>query len=215
MDQHIFGKNFPPASIPIIPLVFMTFLIPIYEFVVVPFARKITGHPSGITQLQRVGVGLILSIISMGVAGIIEVKRRDQSIKDPSNPISLFWLSFQYGIFGLADMFTIVGLMEFFYKEAPSGMKSLATSFAWLSLSFGYFLSSAFVDVINTVTKKIAPSKKGWLEGDKLNEINLNLFYWFLAVLSTLNFVVYLLCASWYKYKEDTAKSETESRNDK
>ncbi|PPD75364.1 hypothetical protein GOBAR_DD27703 [Gossypium barbadense] len=196
MDQHIFGKKFPPASIPIFPLVFMTFLIPIYEFVVVPFARKITGHPSGITQLQRVGVGLILSIISMGVAGIIEVKRRDQSIKDPFNPISLFWLSFQYGIFGLADMFTIVGLMEFFYKEAPSGMKSLATSFAWLSLSFGYFLSSAFVDIMNAVTKKIAPSKKGWIEGDNLDESNLNLFYWFLAVLSTLNFVVYLLCAS-------------------
>ncbi|KAK8550712.1 hypothetical protein V6N12_039406 [Hibiscus sabdariffa] len=210
MDQNIFGKKFPPASIPVIPLVFMTFLIPVYEFLVVPFARKITGHPSGITQLQRVGVGLVLSIISMGVAGIIEVKRRDQSIKDRSNPISLFWLSFQYGIFGLADMFTIVGLMEFFYKEAPSRMKSLSTSFAWLSLSFGYFLSSAFVDIINAVTKKIAPSKKGWVEGE-LDDSNLNLFYWFLAVLSALNFIVYLLCASWYKYKEDTAESESET----
>ncbi|KAK9022068.1 hypothetical protein V6N11_002363 [Hibiscus sabdariffa] len=209
MDQNIFGKKFPPASIPVIPLVFMTFLIPMYEFLVVPFARKITGHPSGITQLQRVGVGLVLSIISMGVAGIIEVKRRNQSIKDRLNPISLFWLSFQYGIFGLADMFTIVGLMEFFYKEAPSRMKSLSTSFAWLSLSFGYFLSSAFVDIINAVTKKIAPSKKGWVEGE-LDDNNLNLFYWFLAVLSALNFIVYLLCASWYKYKEDTTESESE-----
>ncbi|KAL4335149.1 hypothetical protein GQ457_07G036280 [Hibiscus cannabinus] len=209
MDQNIFGKKFPPASIPVIPLVFMTFLIPVYEFLVVPFARKITGHPTGITQLQRVGVGLVLSIISMGVAGVIEVKRRDQSIKDRSNPISLFWLSFQYGIFGLADMFTIVGLMEFFYKEAPSRMKSLSTSFAWLSLSFGYFLSSAFVDIINAVTKKIAPSKKGWVEGE-LDDSNLNLFYWFLAVLSALNFIVYLLCASWYKYKEDTTESESE-----
>ncbi|GMI92323.1 NRT1/ PTR family 4.5 [Hibiscus trionum] len=210
MDQHIFGKKFPSASIPVIPLVFMTFLIPLYEFLVVPFARKITGHPSGITQLQRVGVGLVLSIISMGVAGIIEVKRRDQAIKEPPNRISLFWLSFQYGIFGLADMFTIVGLMEFFYKEAPSRMKSLSTSFAWLSLSFGYFLSSAFVDIINAVTKKITPGKKGWVEGDNLDANNLNLFYWFLAVLSALNFIVYLLCASWYKYKEDTTESESE-----
>ncbi|XP_039004846.1 protein NRT1/ PTR FAMILY 4.5-like, partial [Hibiscus syriacus] len=208
MDPEIFGKKFPSASIPVIPLVFMAFLIPIYEFLVVPFARKITGHPSGITQLQRVGVGLVLSIISMGIAGIIEVKRRDQAIKDPSKPISLFWLSFQYGIFGLADMFSMVGLMEFFYKEAPLRMKSLSTSFAWLSLSFGYFLSGAFVDVINAVTKKIAPSKKGWVEGDKLDDNNLNLFYWFLAALSTLNFIVYLLCASWYKYKDDTTDSE-------
>ncbi|XP_022728732.1 protein NRT1/ PTR FAMILY 4.5-like [Durio zibethinus] len=213
MDPYIFDKKFPSASIPVIPLVFMIFLIPIYEFLVVPFARKITGHQSGITQLQRVGVGLVLSIVSMSVAGIVEVKRRDQAIKDPFKPISLFWLSFQYGIFGLADMFTIVGLMEFFYKEAPAGMKSLATSFAWLSLSFGYFLSAAFVDIINSVTGKIAPSKKGWIEGDNLNANNLNLFYWFLAVLSTLNFIAYLFCASWYKYKEeDTTESKTETK---
>jgi peptide/histidine transporter 3/4 len=101
----------------------MSILIPIYEFVVVPFARKLTGHPSGITQLQRVGVGLVLSIFSMAVAGIVEVKRRNQANKNPLEPISLFWLSFQYGIFGIADMFTIVGLLEFFYKEAPSGMR--------------------------------------------------------------------------------------------
>ena len=214
MNPYVFGKKFPSASIPVIPLVFMLVLIPIYEFLVVPFARKITRHPSGITQLQRVGVGLVLSIISMGVASLIEVKRRDQAIKDPFKPISLFWLSFQYGIFGLADMFTIVGLMEFFYKEAPSGMKSLATSFAWLSLSFGYFLSTAFVNIINTVTEKITPSKKGWIHGDNLNANNLNLFYWFLAVLSTLNLIVYLFCASWYKYKKDTTESDTATKTE-
>ncbi|KAJ4724485.1 protein NRT1/ PTR FAMILY 4.5-like [Melia azedarach] len=212
MDPYIFGKKFPSASIPVIPLVFMSFLIPIYEFFVIPIARKITGHPSGITQLQRVGVGLVLSIISMAVAGVIEVKRRDQAIKNPLKPISLFWLSFQYGIFGLADMFTIVGLMEFFYKEAPAGMKSLSTSFSWLSMSFGYFLSSAFVDIINSVTEKITPSKKGWLHGNNLNENNLNLFYWFLAVISAINLGNYLYWASWYKYKEAVvADSEIET----
>ncbi|KAJ0096048.1 hypothetical protein Patl1_16603 [Pistacia atlantica] len=202
MDPCIFGKKFPSASIRVIPLVFMAVLIPIYEFLVIPIARKITGNPSGITQLQRVGVGLVLSIIPMTVASFVEVKRRDQSIKNPFKPISLFWLSFQYSIFGLADTFTIVGLMEFFYKEAPLSMKSLSTSFAWLSLSFGYFLSSAFVDIINCVTEKITPSKKGWLHGDILNDNNLNLFYWFLAILSAINLANDLYWASWYKYKE-------------
>ncbi|KAJ6995734.1 hypothetical protein NC653_012558 [Populus alba x Populus x berolinensis] len=40
-----------------------------------------TGHPAGITQLQLVGVGLVLSAVSMAVAGIVEVKRRDQALK--------------------------------------------------------------------------------------------------------------------------------------
>ncbi|XVF31539.1 hypothetical protein REPUB_Repub16aG0154400 [Reevesia pubescens] len=114
MDRHLGKLEVPAASIPIIPLVFMSILIPIYEFLFVPFARKITHHPSGITQLQRVGVGLVLSAISMAVAGIIEVKRRNQANRDITKPISLFWLSFQYGIFGIADMFTLVGLLEFF-----------------------------------------------------------------------------------------------------
>ncbi|KAK4476773.1 hypothetical protein RD792_015933 [Penstemon davidsonii] len=139
----------------------------------------------------------------MSIAAIVEVKRRNQSLKNPLKPISLFWLSFQYGIFGIADMFTFVGLLEFFYKEAPAGMKSLSTSFTWISLSFGYFLSSVFVDAINGVTKSIAPSKKGWLYGEDLDRNNLNLFYWFLTILSVLNFFNYLYWAMWYKYKNE------------
>ncbi|XP_065854620.1 protein NRT1/ PTR FAMILY 4.6-like [Euphorbia lathyris] len=204
MNRFLGKFEVPAPSVPIIPLLFMILLIPIYEFLFVPFARKFTGHPTGITQLQRVGIGLVLSAISMAVAGLIEVKRRNQALSDIRNPkISVFWLSFQFGIFGVADMFTLVGLLEFFYREAPSGMKSLSTSFTFLSLSFGYFLSSVLVNLINTVTGKIAPSKLGWLHGDDINRNNLNLFYWFLAVLSCVNFGVYLLSASWYKYKID------------
>nr|XP_017216789.1 PREDICTED: protein NRT1/ PTR FAMILY 4.5-like [Daucus carota subsp. sativus] len=201
MDLRLGSYKFPAASIPVIPLLFISILLPFYEFIFVPFARKISGHPSGITQLQRVGVGLVLSAVSMAVAGLVEVKRRNQSLLDPKNPISLFWLSFQYGIFGIADMFTFVGLLEFFYREAPVGMRSLSTSFTYISLSFGYYLSSVFVDIINSVTEKITPSKLGWLHGLDLNKNNLNLFYWFLAILSCINFLNYLYWATWYKYK--------------
>ena len=203
MNRHLGSFEVPASSIPVIPLVFMSILIPIYEFVFVPFARNITGHPAGITQLQRVGIGLVLSAISMAVAGFVEVKRRNHFLKTPPVKISLFWLSLQYGIFGIADMFTLVGLLEFFYKEAPKGMRSLSTSFTWVSLSFGYFLSSIFVDLINAVTKRIAPSKQGWLHGLDINHNNLNLFYYFLAILSCINFVNYLYWASWYKYKTE------------
>ncbi|KAM2468519.1 hypothetical protein FF1_010184 [Malus domestica] len=212
MDRHLGRIEVPAPSIPIIPLLFMSILVPLYEFFFVPFARKITKHPSGITQLQRVGVGLVLCAISMTIAGIVEVKRKNQANKDVTKPISLFWLSFQYGIFGIADMFTVVGLLEFFYREAPAGMKSLSTSFTWISFSFGYFLSSIFVAVINSVTRRIAPSKLGWLHGKDLNKNNLHLFYYFLAILSCFNFVNYVYWASWYKYKADEADSKLQLR---
>ncbi|KAL8527599.1 hypothetical protein ACS0TY_005453 [Phlomoides rotata] len=201
MDPHLGSYKVPPASIPVIPLLFMVILIPMYQGLFVPFARKFTKNPSGITQLQRVGVGLVLSAISMAVAALVEVKRKHRSLNDPLNPISLFWLSLQYGIFGIADMFTLVGLLEFFYREAPEGMKSLSTSFTWISLSFGYFFSSVLVGLVESVSKKAAPSKQGWLHGLNLNDNNLNLFYWLLAILSVVNFFHYLFWAMWYKYK--------------
>ncbi|KAJ6750941.1 hypothetical protein OIU85_001471 [Salix viminalis] len=210
MDAHLGTKTIPTPSIPVIPLVFISVLIPIYEFAAVPFARKITGHPSGITQLQRVGVGLVLSILSMAVAGFVELHRKHEARKNPPNKISAFWLSFQYGIFGIAEMFTVVGLLEFFYKEAPSGMRSVSTSFTWLTLALGYFTSTVFVEIINSVTRRITPSRQGWLHGNDLNSNNLNLFYWFLAILNVINFAFYLFSASWYRYKsEDDRESET------
>ena len=207
MNTLIHGFKVPPASIPVIPLLFMSLLIPVYEFAFVPILRKITGHPNAITHLQRVGVGLVLSAISMGIAGIIEVKRKHELFHHNSR-ISLFWLSFHYAIFGIADMFTLVGLMEFFYKEAPTGMRSLSTSFTWLSLSFGYYLCSAFVELSNLITSKLTKSKKGWLEGLDMNENHVELFYWFLAILSLLNFANYVYWAKWYKYKKNVPIDE-------
>lgn len=201
MDRHLGSFVIEAPSIPVIPLLFMCILIPLYEYVFVPFARKITKHPTGITQLQRVGVGLVLSAVSMATAGFIEVKRRKYALDHPGESISIFWLSFQFGIFGIADMFTLVGLLEFFYREAPVKMRSLSTSFTWISLSFGYFVSTIFVTIINSITKRVTPSRKGWLHGQDLNTNNLDLFYWFLAILSCLNFAHYLYWANWYKYK--------------
>ncbi|XP_030539969.1 protein NRT1/ PTR FAMILY 4.5-like [Rhodamnia argentea] len=207
MNTKLGHFRVPPASIPVIPLVFMSILIPIYEFAFIPVIRRFTGHPNGITHLQRVGVGLVLAAISMGIAGLVEVKRKHELLRH-DHRISLFWLSIHYAVFGIADMFTFVGLLEFFYSEAPLGMRSLSTSFSWLSLSIGYYLNSAFLGLIETVTKRMGKSKKGWLQGRDLNANHAERFYWFLAILSVLNFVNYLFWANWYKYKDNVLGDE-------
>lgn len=199
MDPSLGKFDVPAASIPVIPLVFMSLLIPIYEFLFVPVMRMFTGHPTGITHLQRVGVGLVLSAISMAIAGAVEVKRKNE-FNHHNHRTSLLWLSFHYAIFGIADMF---GLMDFFYSEAPAGMRSLATSFSFLSLSIGCYLSSAFVELINSITSKFTSNKQGWLQGRNMNKNHVELFYWFLAILSLLNFGNYVFWANWYKYKKD------------
>ena len=170
MDAHLGTKTIPTPCIPVIPLVFMSVLIPIYEFVAVPFARKITGHPSSITQLQRVGVGLVLSILSMAVAGSIELYRKQRSTR----------------IHQTKSGFILLDCWSFSTRKAPSGMRSVSASFTWLTLALGCFTSTVFVDITNSVTKRITPSKQGWLHGNDLNSNNLNLFYWFLAILNVI-----------------------------
>lgn len=141
MDTSFIGFHIPGPSIPVIPLLFMFFLIPIYDRIFVPLVRKITGIPTGIRYLQRIGVGLVLSAISMAVSGIVETHRKsvanEHNMVDSTEPLpmSVFWLGFQYAIFGAADMFTLVGLLEFFYAESSAGMKSLSTAISWCSLA--------------------------------------------------------------------------------
>ncbi|KAH1134726.1 hypothetical protein GLYMA_05G163000v4 [Glycine max] len=201
--------NIPPASIPIIPVAFLIVFVPFYDRICVPFLRKFTGIPTGITHLQRIGVGLILSSISMAVAAIIEVKRkgvaRDNNMLNALPvlqplPISIFWISFQYFVFGIADMFTYVGLLEFFYSEAPKSLKSTATCFLWCAMALGYFLSSIMVKIVNSATKNITASG-GWLQGNNINRNHLNLFYLLLSILSLINFFVYLFVSKRYKYR--------------
>ena len=202
MNAKLGSFNVPPSSIPIIPILFMSILLPLYEILLVPILRKLTGHPNGITHLQRVGIGLILSAISMTLAGFIELKRKNAFV-DHNTRISLFWLSFHFAVFGIADMFTLVGLMEFFYSEAPPRMRSLSTSLSFFSLSLGYYLSSVFVEIINSVTGKLSSNNMGWLEDVDMNKNHLERFYWFLAIVSVLNFGNYVFWANWYKYKKD------------
>ncbi|XP_029124955.1 protein NRT1/ PTR FAMILY 4.5 [Cajanus cajan] len=224
--DNTFTKHFkiPPASLPIIPIMFLIIIVPIYDRIFVPVMRKITGIPTGVTHLQRIGVGLVLSCISMAVASIIEVKRkrvaRDNNMLDnvpivmPPLPISTFWLSFQYFIFGIADMFTYVGLLQFFYSEAPKGLKSTATCFLWSSMALGYFASTIVVKSVNGATKHNTRSG-GWLAGNNINRNHLNLFYLFLSIVSLINFFIYLLVSMRYKYRSQSLNPVPDGKSKK
>ncbi|AES64052.1 putative proton-dependent oligopeptide transporter family, major facilitator superfamily [Medicago truncatula] len=214
MDTKV-TKHFhiPPASLPFIPIMFLIILVPIYDRIFVPVIRKFTGIPTGVTHLQRIGVGLILASVSMAVASIIEVKRKrvanDNNMLDALPvyqplPISTFWLSFQYFIFGIADIFTYIGLLQFFYSEAPKGLKSTSTCFLWTSMALGYFLSTIVVKCINGATKHTKSG--GWLIGNNINRNHLNLFYLFLSIVSLINFFVYLFVSKRYKYRPQGTK---------
>ncbi|KAE8662936.1 Protein NRT1/ PTR FAMILY 4.3 [Hibiscus syriacus] len=196
MDTQL-TKSFhiPPASLQSIPYIILIFLVPLYDKFFVPFARKITGHESGILPLHRIGSGLFLATFSMIAAALMEKKRRD-SVTGLGEIISIFWITPQFFIFGLSEMLTAVGLIEFFYKQSLQGMQSFLMAVTYCSYSFGFYLSSVLVSLVNNITS--TSMKGGWLSDNNLNNDRLDLFYWLLAAICFLNFLNYLFWSRWH-----------------
>ncbi|KAL9241867.1 hypothetical protein vseg_015927 [Gypsophila vaccaria] len=188
----------PPASLQSIPYIMLLFVVPLYDKLFVPFVRRFTGHESGITPLQRIGTGLFIATLSMVSAALTERQRREKAVLHDQT-LSVFYLTPQFLIFGLAEMLTAVGLIEFFYKQSLKGMQTFLTAMTYCSYSFGFYFSSVLVSIINSITSG-SQSKKGWLGDNDLNKDRLDLFYWLLAGLSLVNFFHYLFWANWYAY---------------
>lgn len=206
-------KNFhiPPASLQAIPYIMLIFVVPIYDTLVVPLARKFTGHDSGVAPLQRIGFGLFVATFSMVSAAIMENKRRKSALNS-NEKLSIFWITPQFLIFGLSEMFTAVGLIEFFYKQSLKGMQSFLTAMTYCSYSFGFYLSSLLVSLVNKITSSNG-NGGGWLSDNDLNKDRLDLFYWLLAALSLINFLNYLFWSKWYTVNPALLIGTTQQNN--
>ncbi|PKU85419.1 putative peptide/nitrate transporter [Dendrobium catenatum] len=207
MDRRI-GQSFqiPSATLQsIISIVIVTF-IPVYDRVLVPIARNISGLSSGITQLKRIGIGLFVSVIMMVVAALVEKKRietaRKHGLIDQPNatvPMSVLWLLPQYILFGIMGAFGMVGMQEFFYDQVPDALRSLGLAFYLSILGTGNFISGLLVSVIDEITKREGES---WFS-DNLNQAHLDYFYWLLAGLGAIALVLFVCFAQSYAYKSE------------
>ncbi|KAG5601739.1 hypothetical protein H5410_033109 [Solanum commersonii] len=210
MDRSL-GSNFevPAASLQSFISLSVVIFIPIYDRILVPIARAITGKPSGITMLQRIGTGIFLSILSIVVAAIIEKKRLQTALEHglidmpkATVPMSICWLIPQYILFGISDVFTMVGLQEFFYDQVPVELKSIGLSLYLSIFGIGSFLSSFLISVTENITGK--DGQTSWFS-DNLNRAHLDYFYWVLAVLSTIAFTAYLYFSRSYIYNKSSS----------
>lgn len=206
MDRTIFpGFEMPAASLQSLIGLAIVLIIPIYDRIFVPVARNFTRKPSGITMLQRIGTGMLLSVICMVVAALVEKKRletaREYGLVDMPNvtiPMGILWLVPQYVLSGIADVFALVGLQEFFYDQVPIELRSVGVALYLSILGVGSFLSSFLVSVIEAATGGI-DGQASWF-ADNLNKAHLDYFYWLLAGLSAAAFTAFLFFSKSYIY---------------
>lgn len=207
MDRSVVaGFEIPSASLQSFISMSIVISLPIYDRILIPIARNFTGKPSGITMLQRIGVGMLLSALSMIIAASVEIKRlktaQEYGLVDlpkTTVPMSVWWLVPQYVLFGVADVFTMVGLQEFFYDQIPSGLRSIGLSLYLSIFGVGNFLSIFLISAIVKLTS--GDGKESWFD-DNLNKAHLDYFYWLLAGLSAIGLAAFVYFARTHVYNK-------------
>lgn len=207
MNRNLGSFEVPAGTFSFFLFITILLFTSLNERVLVPIARKITHTVQGLTCLQRVGIGLLFSIIGMAASALVEKKRRDDFLRDNVR-ISAFWLVPQFFLVGAGEAFAYVGQLEFFIREAPEKMKSMSTGLFLSTLSMGYFVSSLLVSLTDKATNGT------WLRSD-YNTGKLDNFYWMLAILGVLNFFVFLMFAKRHQYKMQNYSISDDSREDR
>lgn len=207
MDRSM-GSHFqiPPVSLGVFSAISGLAFITIYDRYIVPLARRIRGDERGLTVLQRIGIGLFFSVLCMVTSALVEKKRihvaETHGLLDSPHttiPLSVFWLAPQFTLSGIADVFTLVGLQEYFYNEAPDSMRSLGIAFYVSIIGVSSFLNSLVITLVEGITKR--GGHQGWLVNN-LNRCKLDYFYWLLAILSAVNLCCFVYIAHVYTYKK-------------
>lgn len=150
-------------------------------------------------------MGMFVSILCMVSAALVETRRVDMAKKyhgvkgaPVRLPISVFWLAPQFILLGIADVFTLVGLQEYFYDQGPDGMRSLGIAFYLSVVGVGSFLSTFLITIVEKVT--VIGGHESWFTTNPKG-LHWDYFYWLLAVLGTLNLCAYVCAARRYTYK--------------
>ncbi|KAM0849149.1 hypothetical protein ACQ4PT_053913 [Festuca glaucescens] len=199
MDRRIGGLVLPPAALQSFTGLAIIASVPLYDRLCVPLARRFTGHPSGITMLQRIDAGMAIASVAMAVAALVEATRlhaaRDAGLVDRPQ-LSLWWMVPQYVLIGLADVFTVIGLEEFFYSQVPEALRSVGLALCLSAMGVGSYASGMLVSATDWATRRTGES---WFS-ENLNRAHLDYFYWALAGVAALEVLVFLYLAKGYVY---------------
>ncbi|CAJ2676650.1 unnamed protein product [Trifolium pratense] len=189
MDRSIGSHfKFPAGSISIVILISTSIFLTFLDRVLLPGWYKITGKTA--RPLQRIGVGYVLTVLSMAVSALVESKRLKLAHRHVD--MSVLWLFPQLVLVGIGEAFHFPAQLTFYYQQFPQSLRSISTALISLIVGIAFYLNTALIDQVRRSTD--------WLPDD-INHGKVDNVYWMLALFGGINFVYYLLCSAFYKYE--------------
>lgn len=210
-NKIIGNLNFPPAWCGLMSMIALSIWILTYERFLLPLTQIITGRRQRLAMTQRITAGIIMSISTLTIAGIVERKRRLSALEQGTfeSSLSILALLPQFACSGMIEAFAAVALMEFLTTQLPESMRTVSGAVFFLSLSAASYLNSLLVNIIHAVTKH---SKAPWLGGTDLNKDRLENFYFLVAIIEVLNLVFFTFFSSRYVVNTTPVPNETETK---
>ncbi|KAH6792087.1 Major facilitator superfamily protein [Perilla frutescens var. hirtella] len=202
MKRNI-GSSFkiPPAALQSSITVSIIILMPWYDRFFIPLVKRFTRDEKGVSVMQRMGIGMFLSVIAMVIAAMTERWRLEmcREGRDMSEDVelSIFWLLPQYILLGISDIFTVVGMQEFFYCEVPASMRTMGIALYTSVFGVGSFLSAILILAIEHFTSS-GGGRGSWFSDD-MAQARLDNYYWFLAFSSALSLLAFLVFCRFFK----------------
>lgn len=205
LDVQAGSIKIPVSGLNSFNTIIILILIPIVDRLFYPFMEKI-GRP--LTHLQRIGIGFILASISVAVAGIIEIARKNHmeqpggtviqelgGQKFNASTISVFIQIPEYALVGASEVFASICGIEFAYTQAPKSMQGLLTGLFYVTSGLGNFVAVGILEAVQAATKGYP-----WFD-DEINNAKVEYYFFLLAVLMFLDFLVFLVVARFYRYR--------------
>ncbi|XP_054785893.1 protein NRT1/ PTR FAMILY 1.1-like [Prosopis cineraria] len=210
MDRHLlFHFEVPATNFIVFTILSMTIWIAIYDRVLVPLISKskCTRIRGGFTLKQRIGIGIVLTILAHTTGAEVERRRRSLAIREGlvRNPkgivsMSAWWLVPQFCLTGLAEAFNAIGQIEFYYTQFPKSMSSIAVAFFAVGMGVGNVLAGLIVTIVKEVTQR--GGTQSWLARNP-NNGHYDYFYWLFAILNVVNLLYFFLCSWAYGSTQD------------
>ncbi|KAI4366643.1 hypothetical protein MLD38_022496 [Melastoma candidum] len=187
------GIKIPPATLQSAITISVILLMPLYDKMLVPITRAVIREETGITVTQRMGIGIFLSTVAMAVAAMVETARLGLS---GSKEMSILWLLPQYILIGVSDIFTVVGMQEYFYKEVPGRMRTIGFAMYTGVFGVGSFLSAGIISMVEACTGR-GGRGRSWFDDD-MKEARLDKYYWMLGLASAASLFLYISLCKFY-----------------